>query len=162
MFHRIKQFAALTARQQKLFVEAWLLAGRARLSLKTRSFKSLVARLDLREGAVDSDSLLPGQYELATEVGKAVRTATRFTPWASACLVQALVARRMLQRRGIAGSLVLAAALNGTAQDNVMSAHAWVKCGELFICGEAGHEQFTAVSTFRWPARPGRPAAPGD
>jgi hypothetical protein len=35
-------------------------------------------------------------------------------------------------------------------QQTELTAHAWLKCGDVFITGEAGHEQYRVLSAFSW------------
>jgi hypothetical protein len=65
--------------------------------------------------------------------------------------VQVLTAQRMLQQRGIAGAFFLGAEMgSGIDQGKAFAAHAWLKCGQEFITGEAGHEHYKVVSCFSW------------
>ena len=60
------------------------------------------------------------------------------------------------QRAIIAGVLALPALAAAPVHafqletDSGLEAHAWLKCGELFITGESGHERYAVVSTFSW------------
>ena len=159
MFRRLNKFIALPARHKRLLVEAGLALGRARFLLTRRPFKRLVPGPESRDGPGAATGPDAGTLATLQEISLALRRAARYTPWQSACLVQALAARHMMQKRGIPGALSMAAALDGAGQPDKMSAHAWVKCGSHFVTGEEGHERYTVLSTFGWP---GRPAAPGD
>ena len=126
--------------------------GFVRLSLSKKPFKELVAELELHREAVLQPPLEPSAQETARSVGWVVRAAARSTPWNSACLVQVLVAQRMLQKRGIAGVFYLGAVNSGIEDEaSGFFAHAWLKSGDEFITGESGHQQYTVVSSFSWP-----------
>jgi hypothetical protein len=85
-------------------------------------------------------------------VGWAVQAASRYTPWSNTCLVQVLAAQRMLRERGIAGAIYIGAVPGDGSSGSVgLEAHAWLKCGDLFVTGEAGHTRYTVVSSFSWP-----------
>lgn len=147
---RIRKFFALSSRRKGLLFEAYFQLGAWRFRLLNKPFKSLVSGLDVHSG--EGEQVEPGNsdLDLALDIGWAVRTAARFTPWESACLVQVLAAQHMLQKRGIGGAFHLGATLPSESLDSDMAAHAWLKCGDRFITGESGHKRFTVVSTFSW------------
>ena len=39
---------------------------------------------------------------------------------------------------------------SGIDQGEAFAAHAWLKCGQEFITGEAGHEHYKVVSCISW------------
>ncbi len=84
-------------------------------------------------------------------VSRAIARAAVHTPWQSACLVQALAASKMLQKRGISGLLYLGIAKDATQKEK-MKAHAWTRCADAIVTGKSGHEAFTALSVFKWQA----------
>ena len=64
-----------------------------------------------------------GDDPVRQRVGWAVQVAGRHTPWQSKCLVQAIAARLMLGRRGVAGTIYLGPAKD---LDGQLKAHAWL------------------------------------
>ena len=152
MIRRLRKFLGLDWQQKKLFIQAFFLLGWARISLLRKSFKVLVAKLDLHRESVLQPPLEPSAQETARSIGWAVRTAASFTPWKSTCLVQVLAAQSMLRKQGIAGVFYLGVTNDGAEQDSSgFLAHAWLMCNGEFITGEAGHKQYTVVSSFSWP-----------
>lgn len=128
-----------------------------RLALRTTSFKELVAELTLHRGAFDGPAVGPEALDQAQRIGWAVQAAAGYTPWRSSCLVQVLAAQRMLQRRLLPGAIYIGALLEegpGEGADPEtnagLDAHAWLKCGEVFITGESGHERYAVVTAFSW------------
>ena len=152
MLKKARTFLSLSSDQKRLVLQAYRLLGVMRFAILTRSFKSLVAGFEVHREVLEQAPLDPGDLATAHQIGWAVRTAVRFTPWQSTCLVQVLAAQRMLQQRGVAGVFYLGAANSG-AEDEAPGflAHAWLKCGDEFITGESGHQQYTVVSAFSWP-----------
>ena len=137
--------------KKKLFVHAWFLLGWMRFRILTRPFKKLVSGLRVHQDFGDQEGVPDASMAMAREVGWAVQTASRFTPWQSACLVQVLAAQRLLQKRGVGGSFYLGAVRETEPSEEAgMSAHAWLKCGNEFITGEAGHERFVSLTAFSW------------
>jgi hypothetical protein len=85
------------------------------------------------------------QRSLATPIGWAVRELGRRLPWMSQCLVQAVAATWMLQRRRIPSTLYFGVAKDSGKQ---IKAHAWVRCGTLVLSGAGGLDQYKVVATF--------------
>jgi len=77
---------------------------------------------------------------------KVARMAKR-VPWESKCLVQAMVAQRLLRGFGIESTLYL-----GVTRDmddgGKMKAHAWLRSGPHSVCGGRG-ENYATVAKFR-------------
>lgn len=76
---------------------------------------------------------------------KVARVANR-VPWESKCLVQAMVAQRLLRGYGLSSTLYLGVGRDKNEQKK-MVAHAWVRCGAVHICGGSG-EDYGVVATF--------------
>jgi len=152
MFTRLQKFLALNSEEKHLFLQGYRLLGVIRFAILTTSFKRLVAGLTVDRKAMVQAPLDLNSLATAHAIGWSVRTAARFTPWKSTCLVQVLAAQRMLQQRDIAGAFYLGA-VTGSDRDEqpTLSAHAWLKCNNDFITGEPGHDRFTIVTSFSWP-----------
>jgi hypothetical protein len=152
LLNSLRRFFGLDAERKRLFLQAYAELGLVRHALRTTSFKQLTQGLTLHRAPFGPATPGPADEALAERVGWAVRAASRYTPWSSTCLVQVLAAQRMLQKRSIPGAFYIGAAPGNGAPDKVgLAAHAWLKCGEQFITGEAGHQHYTVVSTFSWP-----------
>ena len=80
--------------------------------------------------------------EKVTWAIEAVRWAT---PWDSNCLARSIAGKRMLRKRGLASTLYLGVS---KSDPKTLIAHAWLRCGERYVAGAPGHEQFTVVATF--------------
>lgn len=132
-----------------LFLQAFILLGFMRAGILTRPFKQLTRTLDHQKHIKKLPPLQTKEMKKALLIGKAINRAANFTPWESACLAQALTARRMLQKRAIPGVFYLGVCKDKEARTK-MKAHAWSKCGESIITGAKGHKAFTVVSTFEW------------
>ena len=85
------------------------------------------------------------QHDIYFIADKVARVANR-VPWESKCLVQAMVAQRLLRGYGLSSTLYL-----GVGRDNrtggKMIAHAWVRCGTYYVCGGNG-ENYGTVASF--------------
>jgi len=88
------------------------------------------------------------QRAAAAPIGWAVRGLGRRLPWMSQCLVQAVAATWMLQRRRIPSTLYFGLAKDPDAH---LKAHAWVRCGTGVLTGNEGRDGYTVVATFAAP-----------
>jgi hypothetical protein len=150
---RVRTFFRLDFGRKVLLMEAFLSLGIARAALLTMEFRHMAPWLGRREEPKNSAAetgafVATRQKKLgvrARRVGWAIRTMSRYTPWESKCLVQAMAAKIMLNRRKIGNTLYLGVAKDGT---EAMVAHAWVKCGGIILTGARQAERFTAVAAF--------------
>jgi hypothetical protein len=81
----------------------------------------------------------------AARIGWAVQGLGTRLPWMSQCLVQALAATWMLQRRRIPSTLYFGLAKDDSGE---LNAHAWVRSGARVLTGAQGRDTFTVVATF--------------
>lgn len=140
----LHKFFQLSWADKGLLLEAswWLLL--ARLTLLLIPFRRIAPRLGILQH--QSASTVPAPTaQTAARIGWAIATVARRTPWESSCFTQAIGGKAMLRRRHIQSTLYL-----GVAKDKTKSlqAHAWLRCGEAILTGQAGHEQYTVLSTF--------------
>lgn len=79
------------------------------------------------------------------KVHDAIQLISQHTFWECKCLVRAIAALKMLERRQIESTLYL-----GTARDESgkMIAHAWLRSGPYYITGAEGMERFAVVGKF--------------
>lgn len=143
----IVKFVRLDGGKRRLLLQAWRELLRARRELSHKPFRELIARLETSPGEVLCPAGDPGRAGQARTIGWAVRVASAYAPWDSSCLVQVMAAQKMMQSREIGGAIYLGAPL---MMDEDFIAHAWLKHGEIFITGEAGHERFKTLTTFTW------------
>lgn len=85
------------------------------------------------------------QTRRARHVASCIRAMSRHLPWDCKCLVQAISAKMMLDRRSIPTTLYLGVSKD---QQDEMIAHAWLRAGNAIVLGGGGLKQFTVVSTF--------------
>jgi hypothetical protein len=82
--------------------------------------------------------------EAVKKITRAVLRCSRYAPWSTRCLVDAVTAKILLRQKGIGSTLFLGV----NKESNKMIAHAWLKCGEKFITGRKGYQKFVVVSSF--------------
>lgn len=78
---------------------------------------------------------IEANYRTAYFISKDVNRIADKTPWKSLCLVRALAARYLMVRKGIPTTLYLGV---GKDENGKMIAHAWLRCGEMYMTGGDG------------------------
>lgn len=144
MFMRkLRILFSLDRRTLLLFAEAFGQLGLAKLQL-LRPFAKVAESLGDKREETPRDC---GRDELATlkRISSAIGVMSRYTPWDSKCLVQAVAGMRMLERRRISSTLYL-----GTSKDEQgkLIAHAWLRSGPLYVSGGEVRKQFVVVEMF--------------
>ncbi len=126
-----------------LLLESYFYLFKARI-LKLRAFPRLAPSLGEQMQETPLQLNFNKRKELS-EISQAIHLASRYTLWESECLVKAIAAMKMLERRNMESTLYL-----GTAKDDSgkLIAHAWLRSGPYFITGAEGMEKFTVVHTF--------------
>jgi hypothetical protein len=89
--------------------------------------------------------MLRGDEETIKRITRAIHRCSRYSPWPTRCLVDAITAKILLRQKGIGSTLYLG--VNKDKRDSLI-AHAWLTCGERFITGRKGHQKFVVVSSF--------------
>jgi hypothetical protein len=128
---------------QRALLEAvfWLgLARGAVLLLPFRFIAPYLGKLNHETPQVCSVS----QQAIAQHIAWVISVSSRYTPWRSNCLAQALAGKIMLQRRGICSTLYLGL----KRSTNKLEAHAWLRVGEQIVTGGAVKHEFTQISSF--------------
>lgn len=133
-FKRINKFLfKLSIKEKLLFVEAFFLTGLMRAKILKVPFNKLKEELGTYN-TESADDVVLDDYKIAKIVRDVVVTISKFTPWESLCLVQAMTVQRMLKKRGISTTIYL-----GVNKENKnMVAHAWIRCGQMFVTGGDG------------------------
>ena len=126
-----------------LFLETVILLGWARI-LKSIPFSKIASTLG-KQMYETTFEINQSNLNTLKHVSQAVNTMSHYTPWESMCLVKAIAAMKMLERRQIESTLYL-----GTAkgENGKMIAHAWLRSGPFYITGFEEMEKFTVVGKF--------------
>ena len=95
------------------------------------------------EGRESPEQEINANYHKAAHVSQIVNRYCNQTVWESKCLVRALTAQKMLSKRNIHTTLYLGCA----RKDGEMVAHAWLRCGEMYVTGGNG-EGYAVVDRF--------------
>ena len=94
------------------------------------------------EGEESSYDAEIDEYRFCKKVSYAVNQVCNKTKWESRCLVRALTAQKLLAETGIDSTLYLGCKLD---ENKKMVAHAWIRCGKLYVTGGNGEADGYAV-----------------
>ncbi|SEC07704.1 lasso peptide biosynthesis B2 protein [Paenibacillus sp. GP183] len=143
ILNKARKFISLDKETMFLFAETFIYLGWARILISLPFSKiapSLGAQMEETTNAVHARK----KTELI-KVHQAIQIISQHTFWESKCLVKAIAALKMLEKRQIESTLYL-----GTARDESgkMIAHAWLRSGPYYITGAEGMERFSVVGKF--------------
>jgi hypothetical protein len=142
---KLLSYRSLPPAYRLLLLEAFCYLLYARL-LMLVPFRLVAPRLGKAWQETSKEPSPHSQPEgIAREISSAIHLMSRYTPWASKCMVRAMASLKMLDRRGIESTLYL-----GTARgrQGELEAHAWLRCGAYVVTGAEEMGRFTVVSTF--------------
>jgi hypothetical protein len=147
----------LSGPEWRLLPEAAACLVVARLAVWLVPFRRLAAGLG-DTMAESPSTVTPAQSGTAASIGRFVQGLGERLPGMRKCLVQALAASWMLQRRRIPSTLYFGVAKDAEAD---LQAHAWVRVGTQVLTGARERHDFTVVATFARPqTRSGLEARP--
>ncbi len=151
LWRKLRRFGQIGGSRRALLIEAaaWLLA--ARIALLAVPFPQLARRLgafvpptDERVARARRDGSAQ-DAKLAEDIGWAVVRAARHVPFKAVCLPQAMAARIMLRRRGVASVLHFGAA---KGRERPIDAHAWLDAAGVEVTGYPVSAQFAEIACF--------------
>jgi hypothetical protein len=148
---KLRRFGQIGGRRRGLLIEAaiWLLV--ARIALLAVPFPQLARRLGAFVPPTDERVSLaqrvasPQAAQLAEDIGWATTRAARHVPFKAVCLPQAMAARIMLRRRGVASVLHFCAA---KGREKAIDAHAWLDAAGVEVTGYPVAGQFAEIACF--------------
>jgi hypothetical protein len=138
----LARFFALPPAEQGRTGEAMVLLLVVCLLLGLLPFRRVLGLLRIAPGHAQGRQ----SVAQAAQVSRAIARAARWAPFRAVCLQQAFAAALMLRRRGLAATVHLGVARDVPGAD--LAAHAWSRCGDFPVTGEAAEGDFTAVAAF--------------
>lgn len=125
-----------------LFTEAWLCIAAARIMLVCMPFRKIVPLLKY------SPASKPPRDVSArlTQLQLAIARAAARSPWRARCFEQALAAKMMTGRRGLASHIYFGVQKNDAGDK--LEAHAWLTCDDFVVTGGKDLDQYTVVARF--------------
>ena len=142
---KVKKFRTYLFQDKLLILKAFFITGIMRIVLILVPFKVLkkhIGKYD-EESEHNIDNINTTKIE---KIGWVVTKISRYTPWKSKCLVQALTAQRLLCDKGLESTLYLG--VSRSVNKGILDAHAWIRCGNIYVTGGNG-EKFSIVARFK-------------
>ncbi|MGG1635389.1 lasso peptide biosynthesis B2 protein [Paenibacillus sp. FSL K6-3182] len=141
---KCKTVFSLDMKTLLLFIETGLYLGRIRMQLLYFPFSRIAPTLGVYLKETDSE-YSQQNHEIIFNVYQSIEIMGRNTFWETKCLVRAITAMKMLERRQIESTLYL-----GTAKDEngKLIAHAWLRSGSLVVSGAEEMNRFTVTGMF--------------
>ncbi len=102
--------------------------------------------LELKMGIRNTESSKDENIDnlrVAYDVGRRIDRVCDKTYWESKCLIKALTAQRILYKKDIKTTMYLGL----MREDTELKAHAWLRCGQLYVTGGNG-EGYSIVAKF--------------
>lgn len=141
--NKVRSFFSLDANTMLLFLEAYMYLGWARVLLFI-PFSRVAPSLGTQMEETTNHQNLLNNVTLG-RVHDAIQIMSRHTFWESKCLVRAIAALKMLEKRQIESTLYLG---TGRDESGKMAAHAWLRSGPFYITGADGMERYAVVGKF--------------
>ena len=138
--------------RQGLVIESVVALARARLLLRAVPFQQLSTRwgalVPIGDPCIAAHAIGVGSAadaETAREIGWAVTATATVMPFTAMCLQQAVAAREMLARRGIAAVIHYGAGRDAAGQ---LVAHAWLDAAGARVTGYPVAPNIAAIGAF--------------
>lgn len=144
LIRKIKSFILIDNRTKLDFIKAYIYTGIARGFILFVPFNKLRKKMG-KQKIESSTNVDIETYRIAKKIGWVVTQVSKYTPWKSKCLVQALTAQNMLKKKGISTTIYLGVKKDG--KDNML-AHAWIRCGAYIVTGGINKHEYTIVAKF--------------
>lgn len=141
---KVKTFFKVDWKTKYLAVKIFLLCGIARVLILIVPFRKLQPYLG-RHNEETSYKIEKETYKVAHQISWMTQSIATHTPWQSKCLVQAIVAQYLLKKKSIPTTLYLGVT---KSERKGLLAHAWLRCGKMYITGGRSKDAFKIISKF--------------
>lgn len=143
-----KKFSRVDFGMKFMALEALYLSALYRVMILRCEFKNVSKNFGVK-GQLGSMEGELSNYKIAKKVSVVANKVCDITPWESKCLVRAMVAQKMLKKRGVETTMYLGVSteINKGSNSKDMIAHAWLRYGSFFVTGGNGND-FVKVANF--------------
>lgn len=141
VFRKIYKAKYLTLRDWGGIFAASVALLRARIQFARLPIKVIFGKLGFAPQG--SDLLTEDQQIIAVRISKSVRLAAANLPWRTDCIIQAMAAQHLLKRHEIKSSGFVGI---NRSNDNLATAHMWLKTGDIFITGQTSKKFKSVIS----------------
>lgn len=138
----VLRFMHLPLHVKWMLMEAMVYSGYYRYQIRYRPFQKIAPGIGKLQYETTCKKV---NNRAVAEVKWTVAAVCLRTPWESKCLVRALTAKKMLNRRGLPCTLYMGVQPDRQAG---MVAHAWLRCGSTFVTGGNGAGNYAVTTIF--------------
>ncbi len=144
---KYRTFWHMTRTAKKMFVMNLLLSGIAKIGIQCLSYKRLSKYFGQSCQMLTASTLIsPEQLQQALVIKRTIRLMSRYTPWHSNCLCQALVAKFWCAQYNLPYFFYIG--LDKNSHLPLKKAHAWITAGPIIISGGNCLETHYVISTY--------------
>ena len=126
-----------------LVVRVFFLALYYKWLIGKKAFRDICHRLGTRGEGTSPEPYPGNDRERIYAVSRAIKIVCPRLHFKNECLVEAFVAKRLLLHEKMTVYMGVA-----KTKDGAMRAHAWTRCGDIYVTGAEGREQFTVTAVF--------------
>ncbi|WP_438824320.1 lasso peptide biosynthesis B2 protein [Bacillus sp. JJ1533] len=144
MIKKLKVLLGLDIKTIGLFIEAFIYLGWARFQVLFCPFSKLAPSLGVYMKESEEE-ITEGHCKDLKSIRHSIQIISKYTLWESKCLVRAIAALKMLERRNIDSTLYLG---TGKDENGKMIAHAWLRSGSMYVTGYEEMHRFTVTGKF--------------
>ena len=142
---RFKKILHLKFSDVSLFIQCVFYLTLSKQKIKRSSFKEIVPTLGELNQEIRKE-LSNSEYAIAEKIRLATMRASRFVPFRSVCMDQAMAGVILLKKHRIPCTLFLG--VRKREEGNGLDAHAWVVCGDKIVLGGQKSLFYTVTASF--------------
>lgn len=139
----IKRF--IKSKNKFLIIKTLFLTAIVRCVILIVPFKNIKKYIGVSGQESDKVSLFDPDKKII-RIKRVVNKLSKHTPWESKCLVKAMVAQHLLVENNFETTLYLGV---GKDDQEKMVAHAWLRCGDIYVTGYEEIHKFVEVAKFK-------------
>lgn len=132
---------------KKLYLTAFFYSAYIRFCMLFVRYKKYESSMGIRGKVIAEHELSNAQLQQIKMVKTVVLANSKYTPWESKCMVQALSAKWLLKKYNVPSTIYFGVTKD-SENEGKLKAHAWLKVNQTFITGAVGHQKFKVVNFY--------------
>lgn len=146
---KVRVFLKMSSKRRLVLIALWLMSSILRLTILLLPSRTYCGLLGNSLNNVQLSTLATSQQlTFAYRMGKLIDKVSKYTPWKSECLVQAISIALICRRYAIPYVVYLGVRKRKNEHSGDLEAHAWTCVGGNVVTGRVGHDSFVIVATF--------------
>lgn len=129
---------------RRLFLQAWLVSGLVRFSLRFLPFSKVLAWKGT--AGIESPAVPhPDSLDFRLAMKRALVLCDRYTPWGTECYTRAITGKILLNRAGLPATVYVGFA---KGPDGGYEGHAWLRSYDSYLSGAEQMDRYTVHSQY--------------